>query len=436
MNTLKNKNKNFNNQKEILTINIENVNINGEGYCFVGNSKVCVKNVLPNEIVEVEKVFEKQNFIKAKLLKVKKPNKERIVPKCKYYGICGGCDCQFLENESALQLKKQIFEDYFKDLYQGTIEIQDSKEIFEYRNKASFAVLNQKIGLQKEGSNEVVEIDNCLIVKPEINKTLQLLKSWLEKTKNTKVNHAVVRVLNKKISLVLVCSETPNDLEKLIDGLKILFLEGNFGLYLNFNKSRDFILSNKFKHIYGLKFLEDVENKINYFVHPYSFMQVNDFIRNKIYSFVLSQIENKDVIEGYSGAGLLSAIISTKAKRVIGVEINKEATLSADKLKEFNKIINLENINGDCATVLPVLAKKYPNSIFVIDPPRSGCDVKTLNAIIENEIKKIIYVSCNPYTLKQNIKFLSSKYKVKSLKIFNMFPQTFETEMVAILEKI
>ena len=436
MSILKSEDENFGNNKETITVNIENVNINGEGYCFINDSKICVKNVLPNETVEIEKVFEKKNFIKAKLLRVKNESSERIVPKCKYYGQCGGCDCQFLENKSALKLKKQIFEDYFKDLYQGTIEIQDSKEIFKYRNKVSFAIKNQKIGFQREGSNEIVEVDKCLIAKPEINKILLLLKNWLNETKNTKINHAVVRVLNKKVSLVLVCSETPNNLESLIDGLEKLFFDGNFGLYLNFNNSNDYILSNKFKHIFGLKFLEDLENNINYFVHPYSFMQVNDFVRNEIYSFVLSQIENQIVIEGYCGAGLLTAIISTKAKKVIGVEINKQATLSADKLKEFNKITNMDNVNGDCASVLPYLAKKYPNSTFVIDPPRSGCDSKTLSSIIENKIKKIIYISCNPYTLKQNVKFLSSNYKVKSLKIFNMFPQTFETEMVAVLERI
>ena len=123
----------------------------------------------------------------------------------------------------------------------------------------------------------------------------------------------------------------------------------------------------------------------------------------RLYKTVQNEIKDEVVIEGYSGAGLLSGILCKTAKHVIGVEINKNATKNANKLKEANALSNLQNINGDCKNVLPVLAKQYKNAVFVVDPPRSGCDQNTLQAIIDNNISKVVYVSCNPYTLKQNI---------------------------------
>jgi 23S rRNA (uracil1939-C5)-methyltransferase len=160
-----------------------------------------------------------------------------------------------------------------------------------------------------------------------------------------------------------------------------------------------------------------------------------DDVRNDIYNVVLQNVDNREVIEGYSGAGLLSAIIAKKAKKVFAVEINKNATKDADYLKKINNLTNLQNINGDCSKVLPELAKQNPNAIFLIDPPRSGCDQNTLKAIKENNTSKVIYISCNPYTLKQNLKFLSDIYNIDSIQIFDMFPNTSNIESLAFLSK-
>ncbi len=166
-------------------------------------------------------------------------------------------------------------------------------------------------------------------------------------------------------------------------------------------------------------------------------MQVNDDVKNNLYNEVLNNIHSSNVvIEGYSGAGLLSALISTKAQKVFAVEINKHATQDANNVKQQNSLSNLQNINGDCSIVLPKLIEKYPNAVFVIDPARNGCDKKTLQAVKNSNIKKIIYISCNPYTLKQNIVFLGDSYKITKLQLFDMFPQTFHIETLAVIEKI
>lgn len=416
------------------TLKIESLNINGEGISFKDSIKYCVKGVLCEEIVKATPFFKKKNFINAELKQIISPNKNRISPPCPYYNKCGGCDFQFVDANFGLEIKKEIIKNYFSALYNKEIIAHPSGKNFNYRNKVSFFVKDGKVGLQKEETNNIVEIDNCLLLAPLLNKVLIILKEWASDNRTEPITHFVVRTLNEKIIVTVVSKKMPKNLDKLISGMKNAFLEANFGLYVNLNNSEDIILSDNFLHVFGLKNLNNKENNIKFSIHPHSFLQVNDDIRKKLFNNVLSKISSTEtLIEGFSGAGLLSAMLTKKAKKVIGVEINKNATANANKIKEENNLNNLENINGDCKKILPLLIKEHPNATFIVDPPRSGVDNDTLQKIKQAKIKRIIYISCNPYTLKQNIVYLSDSYDVESLEIFDMFPQTFHIESLAVL---
>ena len=415
-----------------FNIKINNININGEGVANYDNKKVCVKYVLPQEDVLVESVFEKNNFIKAKLKNIKLVSAYRQKALCPYYTKCGGCDFQHINYDNLLKLKHKTICEYFSDICLRKIEVVKSNKVFNYRNKASFIVKDGVVGFQEEGTNKIVEINKCLIIDDNINDALNVFKNWMYINKNESINHFVVRTLNNNLSITLVVGKKPKNLSYLISKLKEKF-DNRFGLFLNFNKLRDKILSDKWEHVYGLKELQDNFQNIKFFVHPNSFLQVNDNVRDLLYNRVLEIIEGETIIEGYSGVGLLTSILSTKAKKVIAVEINKTATDNANILTKKNGITNVVNINGDCKVEIPKLAKIYPDATFLVDPPRSGCDIDTLNAIKESGVKQVVYISCNPYTLKQNIRFLLDKYKVENLIMFDMFPQTFNCEILAVL---
>ncbi len=425
------------NQNETKTIKIDSLNINGEGITILENIKYCINGVLPGEEVKINIEHKKNNFVRGSINKIISNSSQRILPPCKYYGKCGGCNFQFVNYDNSLQIKKQILQNYFKDLYDKDIKINSSKNCFNYRNKASFYVKNGKIGFQKENTNEIVEINECLILNPLINRTLKILKAWVQNNINEQINYIVVRTIEQKLTIVVVCKKRVKNINDLVNGLKNELFEGNFGVYLNINNDKNKIMSNNFIYIYGLKLLETSFEKLKYYIHPNSFMQVNDEIKNQLYLTILENIkDNEIVIEGYSGSGLLSALMSTKAKKVFAVEINKNSTIDANKVKEANNLYNLENINGDCKDIIPKILQEYPDATFVIDPARSGCDIKTLTALKQSNVNKIIYISCNPYSLKQNIVFLGQNYKIKELQIFDMFPQTFHMEVFAYIERI
>ena len=154
-------------------------------------------------------------------------------------------------------------------------------------------------------------------------------------------------------------------------------------------------------------------NDIIYSVDNRGFLQVNNKIKQALYQDVLSEIsENDFVIDAYSGAGLLTSIISKKCKSSIGIEINSSASNSAKKLKEIN---NLNNIDFVCGDVKNELNKHLiKDCVLVLDPPRSCCDKEVIKSILNAKAcpKKIIYISCDTATLSRDLSALVSKYKI------------------------
>ena len=201
-------------------------------------------------------------------------------------------------------------------------------------------------------------------------------------------------------------------------------------------------MTNEFKHLYGLSEIEMCDFDINYTINNASFLQVNDEIKKLMYQKIFDETKNDIVVDAYSGAGLLSAMIAKQAKQVFGIEIVSQATKLANQLKEKNKISNLTNINGDCSVELPKLLEKFrqenkQNITIVLDPPRKGCDRKMLDAILFSYPTKIVYMSCDPSTLARDLHILleNKQYIIKYIQPYDMFPQTKHIETIAVLKK-
>ncbi len=408
-------------------ITIEKLNINGEGVAFYDGKKYVVPYALPREMLDVEEVQKKANFVGCEIRKLEKPSQKRIEPCCKYFSCCGGCDKMNISASDCLALKKDTIKEYFCDIYDGEILQNSCQNPFFYRNKVAFVVKNGKVGLQKKSSNTLVEIDRCFVAKPEINTILSLFRDFLNTKKDTFITRLVVRVLENRPLIVLVCTKKPKNLDFFASLLKNNFGE-NFGLYLNYNKSKNEIFSPNFEHVCGLKELQSTYKDLIFYIKPYSFMQINDEMREKLYQKVSQMVTGGIVVEGYSGAGLLSAILSKNAKKVYSIEINSSASSDAEKTKLVNKITNLTNICGDIRAELPKIIEQNKDATFIVDPPRSGVDHSTLDLLKKCKVNRIIYISCNLYTLKQNLVYLKDEYKIVNFEIFDMFPQTFDVE--------
>lgn len=129
------------------------------------------------------------------------------------------------------------------------------------------------------------------------------------------------------------------------------------------------------------------------------------------------------------------AMLSRHAKRVTGIEIERAASEAADALMKRAGITNVENVLGDCAEVLPRIAADCgENTLIVLDPPRSGCAAEVIAAVCASGASHVVYVSCDPSTLARDL-FRLPSYIVRSVRPFDMFPQTCHVETLVCLER-
>ena len=168
--------------------------------------------------------------------------------------------------------------------------------------------------------------------------------------------------------------------------------------------------------------------------------------------------ENSVVVDAFSGAGLMTAMLAQKAKKVYGVEIVPEAVRCADSLAKRNHLTEkMENICGKCEEVLPALIpelkEKFGKITLILDPPRKGVDVSVVRAALRAEADKIVYVSCNPATLARDVGLLigslterdgavvkaeayEPRYSIEYIRPYDFFPQTKHVETLVLLKKI
>jgi len=300
--------------------------------------------------------------------------------------------------------------------------------VFNYRNKLSLNCADGKVGFFKEGTNSLIEINHCCLAQENINKILKIFKKYAKKYEKN-IKNLVIRDIDNQILVGIVAKEEI-DLTDFCKDLSENF--HSIGVYLIINKRKDsVVLSGKVKNICGIKEI-NVENfGLNYSVDLIGFHQTNLDVQNKIYSQVLDFIKpNEVVLNGFSGQGLLSAIIATKASMVYGIEINPSSHKSAENLKRINKIANLVNIQGDFYKKFDKIKQKI--NTIVLDPAKKGCGKDTLCAIIG--VENIVYISCNPIALAKDLRVLLDKYEIEKIVPFDMFPNTKSVETLVKLK--
>ena len=437
-------------KNEVVKGVITDLNDDGQGVLKSGENIIFIPNTIPNEEIEaiVIKTFSK--YCVAKTLNFIKPDKNRKEPACPYFSKCGGCDIMHLPESSQVDFKTTKVERALKRVANINYSVNKciSLNNLRYRNKIALPISpSGEVGLYRKNTHNILPICDCMITEEWnklliecVNEYIKLsgISIYNEETRTGILKHVVARSINNEILITLVINgdKIPKQ-DMLIDQLSKHF--NNFGLNLNINKEHNnVILSNKWKHLYGIQNLTITEFDITHPISNASFYQINNQIKHAIYSAVLDFIPNDYiVIDAYSGAGLLSGIISKKAKTCYGVEIVKEATENANELKKQNNLTNLININGDCTKELPRLISQLKNEhiIVTLDPPRKGCDKKVLDAIINTNCDKIIYISCDPNSLARDLKIVleSNKYEISSIQPYDMFPNTKHVETLAVL---
>lgn len=373
------------------TITIEKLIVGGDGLgrlTFKDKSLVVfVPMSAPGDKLKIKIIRAEKNHLRAEILEVLTPSKDRREAPCEYFENCGGCSLQHI-NESAQVLQKElILKDLFNKFIPNTkwdlLPVVRSENDFHYRNRIQLKAEGGKLGYFKKASHEIVDISHCPISDKRISDAIPSVKAQL------KASSEVVRY-----------------------ELRINHLE-EFEFY---------------------KIGEDGEGL--------SFSQVNNSVNQKLVSAVediISAVKPAFVTELYAGAGNFSFPLLSKLPelKMESVELNSKLTdFAVKRLVQANLQKRLNFFTSDCEAF--VARHPLSKELVLLDPPRAGCSPEVLKAVCNHRPQHLVYVSCHPANLARDLSVILQKepqYKIKFLQIFDMFPQTDHFETLVHLSK-
>ncbi len=366
--------------------------------------------------VEIEKQLKDVVFCKVKGVNIPSPNRQ--IPVCEHFGSCGGCDWMDLEYSAQLEYKQSIFVDQMKHTAKVDMpypQIIPTSRYF-YRNKVEFAIKDGKIGYFSKNSHNFVEIKTCHI----ISKVLNDVKSEIQKYDLKYFDHLIIRESDKRKMAIFV-SKTPQKIPD-VEADEIVSLVNN---------SRVVVAGHQ-KIIKGNGYLEIRVKDIIYRIPPKSFFQINyegaEILSSKVSEYAGS---GQNLLDLYCGVGFFTLQIAKNFDRVEGIESSPSSVIEARNNAKLNGISNVE------FTISKTSKFNFSNyDVIIADPPRSGIDKETMDAIVGVRPKKFVYVSCDISTFARDAyKLIQKRYKIKDVVLVDLFPQTHHFEIVSLFER-
>ena len=382
--------------------------------------KFFVRGVVPEELIEAKVTVDHKSYAEAELVEVQESSPLRVVPECEYFGSCGGCDLQYMSIEAQRNAKLQMVESALSK-HAGGVPINGMTLIgrdlpaFAYRRRITLHVSEAgDIGFYRQSSREVVPISKCLLASDPINRTLaELNKVCMEIAQC--VSQVQIDQHADKVFIVFVLRENGNWQESLLSVVKDIF--------------PDMVLTLKRRKVYYQENFREVTDSIP----AGHFSQVNDEANKLLVARVLSAVVAKELTEFYGGSGNFSFPLAQAGKFVEVVEIDEALVKYGAEVAA--KLGIGERVRFVHSSAETFLKRNRPKDAVLLDPPRSGA-LEVVKKLPEN-VKQVVYVSCNLPSLCRDIKVLKGKgFSLLSTEVLDMFPQTHHVETISTLEKL
>ena len=366
---------------------------------------------------------------------------------CPYFKKCGSCTYPLDNYNNSIKNKKIVLQKLFPKV---KIDLVKCEEPYNYRHKVIFTFFENKdkqlmAGFYEEDSHRVIAINDCMIQNEEANQLIKdildlgrkfKLRAYKEDRGTGLLRHVQIRTAHasRKLLVTFVLGDKvfPSS-RNFINELRKLHPE-IIGIVFNYNsRHTSVVLGENEKIAFGKNLLIDELGPFKFEIASKSFYQVNPMMALKIYEDTMefAKIRKSDrVLDAYCGTGTISLFASQYAKEVVGVEINKYSIMAANRNKQTNQV---KNVNFVCSDVKEyMLANRF--DVVITDPPRSGMSREFISALLRMKPRTIVYVSCNPETMKRDLAGLNSRYIVKEMRFYDQFAFTSHFESVALLE--
>ena len=396
---------------------------------------VFVPLVLPGERAEVEVVRTAKSVAHARPLRIIEASPERVEPPCPYFGRCGGCQYQHLRADLQPAAKREILRETLRRIgrvaWDSEIVLHTASP-WNYRNQAQLKVARQTdgrvdLGFFERESHRLIPIDECLILSPRLNAVLRELRSaaWSSRLDECREIDLLADDCDEHVAVTLhgrigqdEAEVTTRDMLDKLPGVVRVAIEWEGQ-----------------RRVYGESGLEYRVGEFRYLISPGSFFQASRYLLPKLAEAVTEAPPGKLAMDLFAGVGLFTLPLARIFEQVIGVEAAQE---SAADLAANARAHSLGNIRAAGETAFDFLrrfAQAEPD-LVVLDPPRAGVEMRALKLLAGCRPKQIHYLSCSPPTLARDLDLLVRRgYRMISIEMFDLFPQTYHIESLAKLAR-
>lgn len=375
--------------------------------------------------------------------------------KCKIFNKCGSCNLLDRTYQETLEIKKRKVNELLQQekISYNVTKIYGASNPFAYRNKMiiTFKMQNKKIvaGFYEEDTHKVIDLDICLLHSTLQNEIAKFIKDLVIKLKLPPydedhrmglIRHVLIRestATGEVMIVFVVGNEIFPARSVVVKAIRKKFpMVKTIVQNLNTRKT-SIVLGEKERILFGKGYIEESLCGLNFKITPKSFFQVNYRQTEVLYNLISDYVDLRKqevLLDAYSGVGTIGLILSSRVKKVISVEMNKQAVQACISNARENSIKNIEVYCDDATNFMKMIpASKI--DVVVMDPPRSGATETFLKGVMALEPRKIIYVSCEPETLIRDLIILKKEYIIKDMCLLDMFCWTSSVESIAFLER-
>lgn len=436
-----------------LELGFHDLLANGQAVGRAAGMVVFCFGPLPNERARVRVTAIKPKYAVARMLELLEASSDRAAPFCPVFGECGGCQVQHLRYEAQLAWKREVVRNALARIG-GFVAVEVCEPIGmaeprAYRNKMSLVVEQRseksQIGFYRQRSHQLVPIDGCPIVTPQLDGFIGKLNAARFEPSTTpafaQARHIVARSSAASArSVVTITTEAPSAGVRASAHALLAALPGAAGLTNSYGlSSENAILGRKHRTLSGSPTVEERIGGLRYRISAGSFFQINVEIVGRIFAHLEPHlVQKRKLVDLYCGAGTFTLYFAQQGCDVVGVEEDAQAIGEASENAALNGLS--ERVTFCAGRVEDVVKSDRVRDalagaeVVFLDPPRKGSDEVTLGAIAESRVPAVWYLSCDPATLARDLKFLAAKgYRLTNVQPFDMFPQTGHIETLVTL---
>lgn len=369
----------------MFEVDVEKLVFKGDGLARHGGVAVFVPFAAPGDRLRVRVTEVGRGFARAEIVEVLRPGPARRAPRCRHFGVCGGCRLQHVEYAAQLDAKAGFVRESLRRLggidWTAEIPVRSAAE-YGWRTRAEIQARRGHVGYFREATHEIVDVSECPILAPAA-----------------------------EAFVVGLAADPPKSAVHVALGDDGVVATGH-GASVR-------------QRIAGFDFEFGAD----------SFFQANRLLVEELVREAVDGAAGRSAVDLFAGAGLFSLPLSRTFGDVVAVEGRAATARRGEANAARNGVSNVRFV-ADSAENWVASARTERPDLVLLDPPRTGVGPRGAEAVARIEAPAVTYVSCDPATLARDLAvFVALGYRLTSVVALDMFPQTYHVETVAKLTR-